>query len=468
MPCRRPGSSTCWSRRPLEPAARPGLEGPLRDRTRGPRPAASGCRRCRAAVRYDRLTGYFDASALALAARGVEELIRNSGRMRLIVGCTLGEAEVAAIEKGASLADTVTAPPLLPETSTEQSALELLAWMVQTGRAAGEGGGALQPRDTQAAGRHRRLPPEGRRRRGQGRRSDRLLRQHQRDATRLDREWRSRSTSSEAGPRKNTCSPRRTAIARLWDDLDPDAIVVDVPTALAQDLLRFLPEDDKPPRRLDKEEPEFAEGKPRADGRAGRASSSAADRSTPADLVLDRQRRHAARPCRRAGRRGDVDRNPWPHQVRAFERMYRSWPPRLLIADEVGLGKTIQAGLLIRQAWLAGRAKRILVMAPKAVLRQWQIELREKFALSGRSTTGSACPGTRPRAATASWSGRSRVRTGTRSPACWYPPTCSAVATAFRRCSRPSPGTSSSSTRPTTPGVPAPSPTTTARTACSP
>ena len=46
------------------------------------------------------------------------------------------------------------------------------------------------------------------------------------------------------------------------------------------------------------------------------------------------------------------------------------------------LGKTIEAGLLLRQAWLAGRAKRILVLAPKAVCRQWQIELREKFNLN--------------------------------------------------------------------------------------
>ena len=73
---------------------------------------------------------------------------------------------------------------------------------------------------------------------------------------------------------------------------------------------------------------------------------------------------------------------PWPHQVRSFERLYRDWPPKLLIADEVGLGKTIQAGMLLRQAWLAGRAKRVLVLAPKAVLKQWQIELREKFNLN--------------------------------------------------------------------------------------
>ena len=52
------------------------------------------------------------------------------------------------------------------------------------------------------------------------------------------------------------------------------------------------------------------------------------------------------------------------------------------VADEVGLGKTIQAGMLLRQAWLAGRATRILILAPKAILKQWQIELREKFNLN--------------------------------------------------------------------------------------
>ncbi len=46
------------------------------------------------------------------------------------------------------------------------------------------------------------------------------------------------------------------------------------------------------------------------------------------------------------------------------------------------MGKTIQAGMLPRQVWLSGWAQRILVMAPKAVLSQWQIELREKLNLN--------------------------------------------------------------------------------------
>ena len=61
------------------------------------------------AVRYDRSTGYFSAYALALAARGIEGLVHNRGRMRLVVGCTLKPQDVAAIQKGADLRDTVEA-----------------------------------------------------------------------------------------------------------------------------------------------------------------------------------------------------------------------------------------------------------------------------------------------------------------------------------------------------------------------
>ena len=61
------------------------------------------------AVRYDRSTGYFSAYALALAARGIEGLVRNGGRMRLVVGCTLKPQDLAAIQQGADLRDTVEA-----------------------------------------------------------------------------------------------------------------------------------------------------------------------------------------------------------------------------------------------------------------------------------------------------------------------------------------------------------------------
>ena len=72
----------------------------------------------------------------------------------------------------------------------------------------------------------------------------------------------------------------------------------------------------------------------------------------------------------------------WPHQAAFFNRYAGSpGPDRLLIADEVGLGKTIQAGILLKARINQGRVKRLLILAPKPACRQWQDELRHKFCL---------------------------------------------------------------------------------------
>ena len=80
---------------------------------------------------YDRLTGYFSAGALSLAARGVEGLIRGEWRMRLVTGCTLAQPEIEAILEGERLRDRVEChfeeAPLKPPNTTSANALELLA-----------------------------------------------------------------------------------------------------------------------------------------------------------------------------------------------------------------------------------------------------------------------------------------------------------------------------------------------------
>jgi hypothetical protein len=103
----------------------------------------------RCANRYDRSTGYFSATALTLAARGIEGLVRNDGHMRLIVGCTLHEEEVEAIRKGEELRATVEAHlgnmPLQADNPNEKDALELLAWMVAKGILDVRRGRSLRP-----------------------------------------------------------------------------------------------------------------------------------------------------------------------------------------------------------------------------------------------------------------------------------------------------------------------------------
>ena len=77
-----------------------------------------------------------------------------------------------------------------------------------------------------------------------------------------------------------------------------------------------------------------------------------------------------------------VDLNP--HQVDASVFAFSSPLSRgALLADEVGLGKTIEAGILIAQRW-AEKKRRILVIVPANLRKQWQIELEEKFSLSAK------------------------------------------------------------------------------------
>ena len=382
------------------------------------------------AARYDRLTGFFDAGALALAARGIEGLVRNGGRMRLVAGCTLAAAEVEAITRGtaqrddALLRDAVerrlAAVPLAPPDPEAEGALELLAWMVEHGH--------LDVKVAVPCGADRRPVADAalfHEKSGvvEDRAGNRLAWTGSLNETAAGwrRNWETLNVYTSWGPEPARVDQEERNFARLWADRSTRVIVLDVPDAVRRDLLRFLPDGD--PARLTAAGPPPPDGRgdgdpaPPPDGRGdGDPAPSPDGAPSPPDGVrpmptappplTDRRRlvwRFIARAPSLPGggaRVGEATAavEPWPHQVRAFERLWDRWPPRLLIADEVGLGKTIQAGLLLRQAWLAGRAKRILILAPKAVLRQWQIELREKFNLhwpiyDGRALVRGPAPG---------------------------------------------------------------------------
>lgn len=79
-----------------------------------------------------------------------------------------------------------------------------------------------------------------------------------------------------------------------------------------------------------------------------------------------------------------------PHQVEAALRVVSASRPRFLIADEVGLGKTIEAGLIMKELKLKHAYKRILVVVPSPLLAQWQQELKTKFAEEFLILTGDA------------------------------------------------------------------------------
>lgn len=70
---------------------------------------------------------------------------------------------------------------------------------------------------------------------------------------------------------------------------------------------------------------------------------------------------------------------PLPHQIHALSRAISGDRVRYLLADEVGLGKTIEAGLVIRELKLRGLVRRILIISPKGLATQWVAEMQTHF-----------------------------------------------------------------------------------------
>lgn len=71
-----------------------------------------------------------------------------------------------------------------------------------------------------------------------------------------------------------------------------------------------------------------------------------------------------------------------PHQLRVAEIAGDRRPPRVLLADEVGLGKTIEAGMIVARQLATGRATRVLVLVPEPLVYQWFVEMLRRFNLS--------------------------------------------------------------------------------------
>ncbi|MDG6345659.1 RNA polymerase-associated protein RapA [Glaesserella parasuis] len=71
-----------------------------------------------------------------------------------------------------------------------------------------------------------------------------------------------------------------------------------------------------------------------------------------------------------------------PHQLHIAKEVGQRLSPRVLLADEVGLGKTIEAGMILQQQLFSGRVDRVLVLVPESLQHQWLVEMLRRFSLN--------------------------------------------------------------------------------------
>ena len=326
-------------------------------------------------VRYRRSTGYFSSSALAVAAAGVARLVENGGSMQLLCGADLAPDDVDAILRGESLKGRVERAMLRALDRAEDdlegaeaARLEILAWLVAHERLEirvvlprGPDGRPIPHPDSQEYYH----PKEGIFDDADG---NRLAFSGSTNESR--RGWRENyetfhvfaSWARHAGPDPIAASEHHVApierrFADLWEAADPDWIALSLPRAVQDRLLKHVPS--KPPTVDPLER-----------------------RPSPHERPTFRFLRDA--PFLPDAARIGVETaavTPWPHQNRVIDAVVERFPRSFLFCDEVGLGKTIEAGLALRQLIVTKRVRRSLILAPASVVRQWQEELWEKCAL---------------------------------------------------------------------------------------
>ena len=307
--------------------------------------------------RYDRGIGYFSAGSLSQNMRGIEGLIHNGGKMRLLVGCTLKPDEIEAVQKGEDLKRRVEKnlcgvrlDPLDPYTA---DSLELLSWMIAMGHMEIKIAVTLNEKGDPGGDPiyHKKIgiaeDSVGNKIAWNG--SDNMTPY----GLSLNSEIVMAYTSWKA---PGYVHDIENDFYTDWSGKNPHLAVMGVPEAVRRRLLAYAPPGGKIPARLERQGPVPDGGVWTFIWNAHRIQNGGMVGVATAPV------------------------EPWPHQIRVFLRLRAASPVRILIADEVGLGKTIQAGLFLRQAWLEGR-RRILIMAPAGLTRQWQKELREKLNL---------------------------------------------------------------------------------------
>jgi SNF2 family DNA or RNA helicase len=305
-------------------------------------------------VRYDRIAGYFSSSALAVAARGIHALVENDGKMRLIVGAELYETDRPILE---TLSDELGED--LKEIDDERldARLQLLAYLLRKNRL-----------DIKVA-----VPRQG----NWGIFHPKVGIFHDDDKNTLSFEG---SVNETAGGwernyerfkvhrgwkdgQKDYVKGDVNTFERLWEDDHPYVEVYDLPEAIEKDIIDWK--------------------SPDSDTEVDTAVQVARGEAPPTDR--DKANIISDAPLSPGGlalaEEGSTI-TPWPHQRVVSDTLVNTYPNSFLLCDEVGLGKTIEAGLTLSRLGLSRELETGLLLVPASLTIQWQEELWEKFNIN--------------------------------------------------------------------------------------
>lgn len=312
----------------------------------------------RQSVRYDRVTGFFSVSSLLAIAYGIEDLWKRQGQMRLLIGVHDVPAELVEAATGERWGESVISVVrrrLLDGLSSIREELirdrlATLAWMMKDQLLAVRVAVPTSPTrigEAQGIFHSKRFifqDAKGNVVSAVGSPNETVmgLGSNYEEIT-VHRSW----TDKEG-----YVDTHVESFERLWRSEREGLLVRELDEGFADELLSQI---NRPIERID------TQTSPR--------------RNLVGD-ILDAARESPVFGALNAGRAA-----LFPHQERAMLDALSRWPLRVMFADEVGLGKTLEAGAAISYAIRHLGVRRVVVLAPKNVLRQWQDELEFHFSL---------------------------------------------------------------------------------------
>lgn len=335
------------------------------------------------AVTYDRVAGYFTSTSLAAASQGFSRFINNGGKARFIVGMQLEQEDAEAILQGDEQRTDQHLIQILENcdgwTQATCRGVELLAWMVAQGYLSIRVGlrvhtqtGQPKPFDYAQDGYlHEKWAIFG-----DG--TDQLF-----IAGSLNESMTALAINAEnimVHPSWDTWGQqvipkKQRNFDLLWHNQHPAIKTYSLPEAVKAQLIKIA--------RSAKVFTEI-DGTPATQVQASlltRQTQTIHQPSFPERLGFALLR---LAPLLPGGEKIGIETTPiepWPHQRFVAYRLLETYPCNHLLCDEVGLGKTIEAGLIFRALWLSGRAQTIRVFAPAALTQQWLVEMADKFYL---------------------------------------------------------------------------------------